>query len=175
MPDAIPANSLKVVEVLPINKTSIAKAVHLIPNLSRIKAEKPLPVTTPILAAVPCAIIKSIHIIGIVQSVENPKFAPAIEYVAIPPASLPAIAVMIPGPIAHKINQIFDDENLFFLFGELKFLLVCSCCMFVSVKVIVLEGGRGKNGKNSIFAPSPINLQPLNQCDYNNSVQRQDY
>lgn len=53
MPLAIPANSLKVVDVFPMSKINIAKAVQRIPKRSRIRAANPLPVTAPILAAVP--------------------------------------------------------------------------------------------------------------------------
>ena len=133
MPDAMPANSLKVVEVLPISSTSIASAVSRIPNFSRIRAANPLPVTTPILAAVPCAIIRRTHIIGMLQSVANPKLAPAVEYVAIPPASFPAIAVIIPGPIAARTNPNVVARNflrgLFSSPAEIA-PVDCMSCMF---------------------------------------------
>ena len=57
---------------------------------------------------------------GRAHSVLYPNSAPTWEYVAIPPASLPAIAVIIPGPIAAKITMSFD------FFGSLPFSSPCA-------------------------------------------------
>ena len=47
---AMPANSATVTVPLATSKISMAKAVHLTPNCSRISSAKPLPVTTPMRA-----------------------------------------------------------------------------------------------------------------------------
>ena len=48
---------------------------------------------------------------GMTHSVVKPNFAPAVEYVEMPPASLPAMAVTMPGPIAARMSS----SRFFFL------------------------------------------------------------
>ena len=67
-PLAMPANSEKVVQMLPMSRASMASAVGLMPNFSRISAAKPLPVTAPILPAVSCTTAKSRHMMGMIHS-----------------------------------------------------------------------------------------------------------
>ena len=102
-PDAMPANSERVTVVLETSSASMATAESLTPNCSRMSEAKPLPVTQPMRAAVSCATMSRKHITGTVQSWLKPKSAPALEYVATPPASAPASAATMPGPIAAMI------------------------------------------------------------------------
>ena len=69
MPEATPANSEKVVATLPMSSANIASAVRRMPKLSRISAEKPLPVTTPMRVAVVCTTISKMHMTGMIHSV----------------------------------------------------------------------------------------------------------
>ena len=72
------------------------------PNSSRIRSLRPLPVTAPMRAAISCTTI-SATVMGImVQSSMWPNWAPAAEYVQMPPASLSTFAVMKPGPTTAK-------------------------------------------------------------------------
>ena len=96
-PDAMPANSDSVTVVLEISSASMASALMRTPNCSRIRDAKPLPVTQPMRAAVSCATMSKRHMTGTVQSWPYPKNAPALEYVATPPASAPARAATMPG------------------------------------------------------------------------------
>ena len=105
MPDAMPANSEKVVATLPMSSANIASAVRRMPKRSRIRAAKPLPVAAPMRDAVVCTTMSRMHMMGMTHSVVNPNFAPAVEYVEMPPASLPAIAVTMPGPIAARMSS----------------------------------------------------------------------
>ena len=101
-PDAMPANSDSVTVVFEISSASMASALRRTPNCSRIRDAKPLPVPQPMRAAVSCATMSKRHMTGTVQSWPYPKNAPALEYVATPPASAPARAATMPGPIAAR-------------------------------------------------------------------------
>ncbi len=100
MAEAMPANSESVTMVLETNSASMATAVRRTPNCSRMRDAKPLPVTHPMRAAVSCTTMSRKHMTGTVQSWPNPNCAPALEYVATPPASAPASAATRPGPNA---------------------------------------------------------------------------
>ena len=79
MPEAMPANSEKVVATLPMRSASMAKAAMRMPKRSRMSAAKPLPVTAPMRAAVISTTISSTHMMGMTHSVAKPNFAPTVE------------------------------------------------------------------------------------------------
>ena len=79
MPEAMPANSEKVVATLPMSRANMAQAVRRMPKRSRMRAAKPLPVTAPMRPAVVSTTAKSTHMMGMTQRVAKPKFAPAVE------------------------------------------------------------------------------------------------
>ena len=106
MPLAMPANSENVVATLPTSSASIANAVSRMPKRSRMSAANPLPVTAPMRVAVISTTMSSTHMMGMTHSVAKPNFAPTVEYVEMPPASLPAMAVTMPGPMAARSNHI---------------------------------------------------------------------
>ena len=111
MPDAMPANSENVVATLPTSRANMASAARRMPNRSRMSAAKPLPVVAPMRLAVVCTTMSRMHMMGMTHSVVKPNFAPAVEYVEMPPASLPAMAVTMPGPIAARMS----NSRFFFL------------------------------------------------------------
>ncbi len=76
----------------------VASTDQRIPYSSRTSSARPLPVTTPMRAASFCTIASEIVISRIVHSSSYPYLAPTEEYVAMPPASLPALAAIRPGP-----------------------------------------------------------------------------
>ncbi len=99
---ATPANSAAVLPRSARTNSSSTTVVTLTPKFSRIRSARPFPVTAPIRAHISCVTI-SASVTGISsQSIEYPNCAPAIEYVWIPPTSLSALAVMIPGPTIEK-------------------------------------------------------------------------
>ena len=106
MPLAMPANSENVVATLPTSSASIANAVSRMPKRSRMSAANPLPVTAPMRVAVISTTMSSTHMMGMTHSVAKPNFAPTVEYVEMPPASLPAMAVTMPGPMAARSSHI---------------------------------------------------------------------
>ncbi len=69
MPAAIPANSATLVAALLVSSASIAHMVGRMPNLSRMSAEKPLPVTAPMRAAISCTTTSENVITKIIHSV----------------------------------------------------------------------------------------------------------
>src|SRR5689334_22003851 len=101
---AIPANSATTFDQLSTTSVSIRKNVMRNPNSSRMRSLRPLPVTAPMRDAISCTTI-SATVIGImVHSSEYPNWAPACEYVKMPPASLSTFAVMNPGPTTARNN-----------------------------------------------------------------------
>ena len=83
----------------------MASAVRRMPKRSRMSAANPLPVTAPMRVAVISTTMSSTHMMGMTHSVAKPNFAPTVEYVEMPPASLPAMAVTMPGPMAARSSH----------------------------------------------------------------------
>ena len=91
---------------------AIANAVGRTPNRSRIRSDRPCPVTTPRRAAISWTIASTTIVIGNSHSSENPLWAPMTLYVVMPPASLPAIPAMRPGPMtARKASRPRRPRN----------------------------------------------------------------
>jgi hypothetical protein len=106
--DAQPANSATVFPRLAMIMATRRKKVGRTPNFSRMRSASVFPVTTPIRATISWTTIRAIMMGIRVQSSVYPKWAPALEYVATPPASLSTDAVMIPGPrTARKSRSLF--------------------------------------------------------------------
>ena len=61
---ATPANSATVLPRLASSRASMTKKVDLTPNRSRIRSERPFPVTTPIRAVISCTTINA-RVMGI--------------------------------------------------------------------------------------------------------------
>ena len=72
------------------------------PNRSRIRSDRPCPVTTPSRAAISWTMARMTIVIGNSHSSDRPVVAPMTLYVVIPPASLPAIPAMSPGPMTAR-------------------------------------------------------------------------
>src|ERR1041385_1305098 len=103
---AMPANSAIVVTVLATSSSSIASVVPRTPNRSRIRSARPLPVTTAIRASISLTTARLTVIRARIHSIRKPNSAPAWEYVAMAPASLPALVVIRPGPsTASRMNR----------------------------------------------------------------------
>ena len=68
IPEAMPANSESVTVVFEMMSASMARALFLMPNCSRMSEAKPLPVAHPIRAAVSCTTMSKKQVIGTVQS-----------------------------------------------------------------------------------------------------------
>ena len=82
-PDAMPANSDSVTVVFEINSASMASALMRTPNCSRIKDAKPLPVTQPMRAAVSCATMSPMFLLGTIGSWLNSRSAGAIVLLSV--------------------------------------------------------------------------------------------
>jgi hypothetical protein len=92
-------NSVISVPMLAISRQPNINSASLTPNFSRIKSASPFRLITVRRIPISCVIARRI-VMGIsVKRIGYPRFAPAIEYVATPPASLSAIAVIVAGPI----------------------------------------------------------------------------
>ena len=91
---------------LATSRTIIANAVGLTPNRSRIRSDRPCPVTTPSRAAISWTMARMTIVIGNSHSSDRPVVAPMTLYVVIPPASLPAIPAMSPGPMTARKARI---------------------------------------------------------------------
>src|ERR1700732_3694605 len=101
---ATPANSAATFPISTMSPATITKNVGRNPNSSRIKSDRPLPVTTPIRAH-----ISSVTYNAIVMGISDhnsayPYCAPACVYTEIPPASLSTLEVINPGPITASSN-----------------------------------------------------------------------
>ena len=135
---AIPANSAITFPMFVITNPAINRTVIFTRKFSLIRSLNPFPVAIPILIPISC-MKKRITAMGIsVQSNVYPKCEPAIEYVAIPPASLSTAEVIIPGPKVTRKRRIiflFILKAIFFTFCTRAFRLPClqsflSCSIF---------------------------------------------
>ena len=109
--EAHPANSATVFPRFASTSATRRKKVGRTPNFSRMRSASVFPVTTPIRATISWTTISATVIGTSVHRSAYPKCAPAIEYVAIPPASLSTDAVMIPGPRTDRNSRIFFLSN----------------------------------------------------------------
>ena len=95
---AMPANSAMMTVRFAKTNSAMTASVTRMPNCSRTRSPNPLPVTTPIRDDISWITARANVIRMSAHRRPYPSRAPTMEYVAMPPASLPAFPAMKPGP-----------------------------------------------------------------------------
>ena len=94
----MPANSATTLVPFAMMRTIIARTVQRTPKRSRMRSERPCPVTSPMREHISWITPRPMLATSRSHSSEKPNSAPTEEYVVTPPASFPANPVITPGP-----------------------------------------------------------------------------